>query len=285
MPRRARNLFRMRGTVLVAIFLALFCGTAAAQREGQYQGSLANGTALTITVDHNPSNGKLRIAAATLSFQTPCAGLGTGGDFAGHWSWTPNKDIVSQRTSMVFSNRFTYISVDLAVHGARFSGPLQFANSVLVPQSNGYRPTICGRRQWNHIDLRFVHPGGGGAAGAQQAGRYDGSSADGRAIGLVVADNPSTGHLEIVGATVASTCAFPSWSWAPNVDITGNKTEVAYFNGYSAIKFQVRFPTAATAAGGVVTRSALSRPRGGAPKRADLCLSPWQSFTLSYSGP
>ncbi len=275
----------MREVLLAAGFLALFCGTAAAQREGQYQGSRADGTALAMTVDRNPSNGKLRVASATLSFQTPCASLGTGGDFTGSWSWTPNIDLGAQHTSIVLNNTSTFIKFYMRAHPARFSGPFQFANSVLVPLANGYRATVCGRRQWRHLEVRYVGPGGGNAAGAEQAGTYDGTSADGKSMHLTLANDASTGHLEIAAATVASTCAVPSWSWSPNVDVVGNKTDVAYFNGYSAIKFQVRFPDAVTAAGGVVVRSAVGQLRGGPPNKARLCVAPWQSFSLSHTGP
>ncbi|MBV9992479.1 MAG: hypothetical protein JOZ72_14455 [Alphaproteobacteria bacterium] len=276
----------MRAILPGTMVLALLCGTASAQREGRYAGSLSDGTMLAFTIDRNPSNDKLRVATATLSFQTPCASLGTGGDFAGQWSWTPNVDLGAQHTTVRLNNTSTFINFYMKAHLGRFSGPFQFANSVLVPMAGGYRATVCGRRQWQHLDTRYVGPGGGGGeADAAQVGSYDGASADGKVMYLTVANDSATGHLEIAGATVASRCAVPSWSWSPDVEIAGNKTGVAFFNGYAAVKFQVRFPDAGTAAGGIVVRSAVGQLRGGAPNKARLCLAPWQSFSLSRTGP
>lgn len=130
------------------------------------------------------------------------------------------------------------------------------------------------------------------AAHAQQAGRYDGTSADGQAISVTVAGNPSSGHFEIVSASVGYTVPCVTGNpavtrtWAPNIDITAPRQKFSFYNGYSLIDLSIVFDGASAARGALITRAAYgAKYNGGGPRHVGICTRPWQHYALSYTGP
>jgi opacity protein-like surface antigen len=153
----------MRLRLFAAVVLAMCCATAgraATLRTGEYDGTLSGGTAtLSLTVDKNPVSGNFRVAGASVTFQEPCSGLGTGTIFSSGWTWTPNKDFVNGEATILFSaSRFTYIQFDAHLHERRISGPIEIINAVLIPETNGYSVSLCGRRKFQRAELDFSGP-------------------------------------------------------------------------------------------------------------------------------
>lgn len=130
------------------------------------------------------------------------------------------------------------------------------------------------------------------AAQAQQAGRYDGTSADGQPISITVANNPASGNFEIVSASVGYVVSCVpgnpavTRTWSPNIDITAPRQKFSFYNGYSKIDLSIVFDGISAARGALIARAAFgTKYNSGGPRHVGMCTRPWQHYALSYAGP
>jgi hypothetical protein len=136
-----------------------------------------------------------------------------------------------------------------------------------------------------------------GAAMAQVAGQYDGTSADGQSVSITVAFDSGTGFYQIIGATVwynamctgAGTGFFVNegLGWAPGTEISGGTAQMTYTGNEQNILANLKFRSFTnTFTGNIDTRVAALIPNGAArPNRVMKCESDFQQLNLHYTGP
>ncbi|HWA92468.1 MAG TPA: hypothetical protein VG889_20705 [Rhizomicrobium sp.] len=292
----------MRNSVITVALPFVLCGAAQAQQAGNYDATLPDGKSVHFVVDENPDTHRPRVTDAQVVLPAPCAGLPTP-IAPTTWWWSPGSDL-RENGHFIFRSPDDsfYLNFGVRTLGAKaIGGAARFVSVVAVPNGDGLRPSICNRRNWQKLRLTWSAapgrresrgPSPAAADGGPQAGTYQGTTTSGQPVSLTVADNPSSGHFEIVGASVgyAVTCVAGApavtRTWAPDIDIVAPRTKLAFYDGYSQVEMSVVFDGASAARGTVVARQAYgTRFNDGGPRHAGICRGPWEHYTLSYTGP
>ncbi len=137
----------------------------------------------------------------------------------------------------------------------------------------------------------------GGAASAQVAGQYDGTSADGQSISINVVFDTGTGFYQINSATVwynamcsglgAGLFVDEGLGWNPGTEISDDSGEMVYNGNEQNILADLRFHRSTNSfTGAIDTRVAALIPNGAArPVRVMKCEAANQKLTLHYTGP
>jgi len=138
---------------------------------------------------------------------------------------------------------------------------------------------------------------GSGAASAQTAGVYSGTSLDGQGISITVALDTGTGFYEINSATVwynaictgngAGTSVYQGTGWDPGTEISGGTGQMTLTDSEESIIANLKFHSFTNSfTGNISTRLAELVPNGAArPVKAARCDSDWQPLNLYYVGP
>jgi hypothetical protein len=92
-----RDVFIACGAIILA---AAFANPAAAQLQGTYTGTSADGQGLTFVVGTDANNSEPEITSASVSFIAPCK-KSTYTLYQGE-GWGPNADVVSGKVTAVF---------------------------------------------------------------------------------------------------------------------------------------------------------------------------------------
>ena len=133
-----------------------------------------------------------------------------------------------------------------------------------------------------------------GAASAQQAGTYAGTTADGSTINFTVATDTATGALQITafGFSFKDTCSpggftFDSGWGLPGQpgDLTGSTTTYTFSFAYVDVTATIVF-SGSSAKGTITNVTPTFVPpaiSGAAPKKAAFCSSKKQAYTASIS--
>ncbi len=130
-------------------------------------------------------------------------------------------------------------------------------------------------------------------AWAQQAGTYNGTTADGNSVSFAVGTD-GNGNLAITGATIwfLATCAATGdtvnegWGFGTDDVITGNKVDFAggsddfYIYAPGTVVFRGN-----TMSGHLDSRETIFKTNSTPPSGAQLCISPSQTFSATLSEP
>jgi hypothetical protein len=132
-----------------------------------------------------------------------------------------------------------------------------------------------------------------GTAGAQTLGFYQGTAADGSNAQFTVSTDPVTNLPAITAASFGfnAPCKGESytlangWGYGLNADITNHKVSSTTSDPYFYIVFNAKFSAdGSTATGDIAVTSPSLYPASGKPTKSVLCVSPKQSFTVTYQG-
>jgi hypothetical protein len=135
-----------------------------------------------------------------------------------------------------------------------------------------------------------------GTARAQQVGEYDGQTADGNPVAIVVGNDSGTGNLEVTAAEFdfVITCKKSGdqlgWGWyigfADGADIIGGDFSYALAYSYAYLPFSMTFKGKNSVKGEVALREPQFNPANGytlPPNKTQDCVSD-QPFTATFSG-
>jgi len=128
---------------------------------------------------------------------------------------------------------------------------------------------------------------------AQQTGTYNGTSADGSAIQIVVGTDSSNGDFEVTGASIgfqalckSTNTVFDSgWGFGQSTDIINGQAPLLLDFAYAYISSPVMtFHGTTTVTGRIETLTPMLIPPSP-PTKAEFCKSKSQSFTATWSSP
>ena len=131
----------------------------------------------------------------------------------------------------------------------------------------------------------------GTAALAQQAGTYQGTSADGEPVTFIVGTDYNTGKLAVLGATVAfyAPCkgtnnpVETTWGFGFTHDIDDGKASFSYTDQYYFYITANFVFNGTSVTGSIASRTASLVPGNPTPSKSTFCMSPKQAFSASFA--
>jgi hypothetical protein len=126
-----------------------------------------------------------------------------------------------------------------------------------------------------------------GAAQAQSAGSFSGTSADGNTVSLTVTQSGSTFTVTGMNVGFMADCkrtgnvATEGWGFFLGDDISSGATNYTSHNDYYYITGSMHFSGGNTIKGVITSYTATFVPGAAPPAQAQFCTSPHQAFTLT----